>query len=245
MTGTEPGAAQEPPAPYEGDRYQRLTLTGDPSSWGHALLHRLLESGESNRHYARVLEVGANRGEHLAFVRHRWSEYVMLDLVDRIEGALPPGARFVPGDALALPFPDSHYDRTVMTCVLHHLADPEQAMAELRRVTRPGGRVSVLLPTDPGIAYRTMRALTSGRRARRSSVARQQRLSHAREHRNHFASLLIMLRSVFADDHVDVRYFPLPVPTWNLNLLTVVRVRRAYGGDGRAGDLHHRRGSEV
>lgn len=241
MTGTEPGAAQEPPAPYEGDRYQRLTLTGDPSSRSHALLHRLLESGETDRHYARVLEVGANRGEHLAFVRHPWSEYVMLDLVDRIEGALPPGARFVNGDAQALPFSDAHFDRTVMTCVLHHLTDPEQAMAELRRVTRPSGRISVLLPTDPGIAYRAVRALTSGQRARRSGVTRQQRLSHAREHRNHFASLLIMLRSVFAADDVDVRYFPLPVPTWNLNLLTVVSIRRANGDDGPAGDLHNPR----
>lgn len=244
MTGTESGEEQQPPAPYEGDRYQRLTLTGDPSSRGHALLHRLLESGESDRQHARVLEVGANRGEHLAFVRHPWSEYVMLDLVDRIQGALPPGARFVTGDAHALPFPDANFDRTVMTCVLHHLADPELAMAELRRVTRPGGRISILLPTDPGIAYRAVRALTSGRRARRSGVARQQQLSHARDHRNHFASLMIMLRSVFADDHADVRYFPLAIPTWNLNLLTVVRVRRAHGEDGRAGGVHDPRASE-
>lgn len=243
MAGTEPGAPQEPPAPYEGDRYQRLTLTGDPSSRGHGLMHRLLESGETDRHHARVLEVGANRGEHLAFVRHPWSEYVMLDLVDRIEGPLPSGARFVTGDAHALPFPDAHFDRTVMTCVLHHLTDPELAMAELRRVTRPGGRISVLLPTDPGIAYRAVRALTSGRRARRSGVARQQRLTHAREHRNHFAALMIMLRSVFAADHVGVRYFPFAIPTWNLNLLTVVRVRRADRDGGRAGDPQDPRAS--
>lgn len=153
----------------------------------------------------------------------------MLDLVDRIEGALPPGVRFVTGDAHGLPFPDAHFDRTVMTCVLHHLTDPERAMVELRRVTRPGGRISVLLPTDPGIAYRAVRALTSGRRSRQSGVARQQQLSHARDHRNHFASLKIMLQSVFADDHVRVRYFPFPVPTWNLNLLAVVSVRRTRG----------------
>ena len=216
------------PPPYEGDRYQRLTLTGDPSSAGHRLLHRLLEVGESGVHHPRVLEVGANRGEHLAHVQHRWDEYVMLDLADRREGPdWPAGSSFVVGDAHELPFPDAHFDRTVVTCVLHHLEDPETALRELRRVTRPNGRISVLLPTDPGLAYRAIRALTSGRRARRHGVAKEQRLSHAREHRNHFASLLTMARATFAEDEIEERYFPFPLPTWNLNLVTVLRVQRA------------------
>jgi len=215
-------------APYGGDRYQRLTLTGDPSSTGHRVLHRLLEAGETSEHYPRVLEVGANRGEHLAHVRHRWDEYVMLDLEDRRGGAAwPAGARFVAGDAHELPFPDAHFDRTIMTCVLHHLQDPEVALAELRRVTRPGGRVSILLPTDPGLAYRALRTLTSGRRARREGVAAEQRLSHAREHRNHFSSLITMVRGAFNEDALEERYFPLPLRTWNLNLVTVLRITRA------------------
>lgn len=229
MSGAIKDRAQGPEQPYEGDRYQRLTLTGDPTSWSHGVLHRLLELGESSTHHARVLEVGANRGEHLAFVRHGWSEYVMLDLVNRMRSDLPDGACFVAGDAHALPFPNGHFDRTIMTCVLHHLSDPERAMAELRRVTRPGGLISILLPTDPGVAYRAVRALTSGVRAQRAGVAKEQRLSHAREHRNHFASLILMLRSAFSADKVHVRHFPLLLPMWNINLLAVVQVKRADG----------------
>lgn len=234
MDADPPKDPQTPPPPYGGDRYQRLTLTGDPSTASHGLLHRLLEAGESRAHHERVLEVGANRGEHLEYVRHPWSEYVMLDLEDRIAGDLPAGARFVTGDAHELPFPDAHFDRSVMTCVLHHLADPEQALTELRRVTRPGGRMSVLLPTDPGVAYRAVRALTSGRRASRAGVGRQQRLSHAREHRNHFASLITLTRAVFQDDDVTERYFPLPIATWNLNLLAVIRIQRRKAVDDTA-----------
>jgi len=216
-----------PEAPYGGDRYQRLTLTGDPSSTAHRVLHRLLEAGESSVPRTRVLEVGANRGEHLAHVRHAWDEYVMLDLEDRWTGSgARAGVRFVVGDAHELPFPDGHFDRTIMTCVLHHLYDPEAAIAELRRVTRAGGRISILLPTDPGLAYRALRALTSGRRARREDRGAEQRLSHAREHRNHFAALLTMARAAFSADTVEERYFPLPLRTWNLNLVTVLRVTR-------------------
>jgi phosphatidylethanolamine/phosphatidyl-N-methylethanolamine N-methyltransferase len=214
---------------YSGDRYRERTLTGDPSSAAGSLLHRLLESRRSEVAWDAVLEVGANRAEHVSFVQHPWTEYVMLDLTapgSEIIDGLPAGARFVAGDAHHLPFPEARFDRSLMTCVLHHLEDPELALEELRRVTRPGGRVSILLPNDPGIAYRTVRRLTSGRRASRAGAAAEERLSHAREHRNHYDSLATILRHVFRADIVAEKHFPTGLPAWNLNLVTVFQVTR-------------------
>ena len=215
---------------YDGDRYRACTLTGDPTSGAGGLLHRLLEGGQARTPRSAVLEVGANRGEHLGFVRHDWDEYVLLDLTPpdaSSRSGWPVGARFVAGDAHALPFPDARFDRTIMTCVLHHLEDPEHALVELRRVTRPGGRISILLPTDPGLAYRAVRALTSGLKATRAGRAVEERLSHAREHRNHYASLLTLLRHVMRADTIRLRPFPTRLPVWNLNLVTVIQVTRA------------------
>jgi len=45
------------------------------------------------------------------------------------------------GDARALPYPDGFFDATVCVRVLHHFADPGPVLAELGRVTRPGGVV--------------------------------------------------------------------------------------------------------
>jgi SAM-dependent methyltransferase len=56
-------------------------------------------------------------------------------------------ARFVPGDALALPFDDASRDIVWSERVLQHLGDPEAAVAEYARILRPGGRI-VLLDTD-------------------------------------------------------------------------------------------------
>jgi SAM-dependent methyltransferase len=53
------------------------------------------------------------------------------------------------GDATALPFPDGHFDAARSERLFMHLPDPEGALREMVRVTRPGGRV-VVMDTDWG-----------------------------------------------------------------------------------------------
>jgi arsenite methyltransferase len=48
------------------------------------------------------------------------------------------------GDALALPFPDEHFDVAVCTQVYEYIEDVAAALAEARRVLRTGGRLLVL-----------------------------------------------------------------------------------------------------
>ena len=49
-------------------------------------------------------------------------------------------------DAGDLPFPDGSFDLAICTEVLEHLFAPQRALAEIRRVLRPGGRVIVTVP---------------------------------------------------------------------------------------------------
>jgi demethylmenaquinone methyltransferase / 2-methoxy-6-polyprenyl-1,4-benzoquinol methylase len=60
-------------------------------------------------------------------------------------GARKPakGLSFVAGDALALPFRDGVFDVVTISFGLRNVADTGQALAELLRVTRPGGRLVV------------------------------------------------------------------------------------------------------
>lgn len=50
---------------------------------------------------------------------------------------------FKDGDCRALPFPDASFDAVVAATTLSHVPDPRCALAEMVRVTRPGGRVGV------------------------------------------------------------------------------------------------------
>jgi demethylmenaquinone methyltransferase/2-methoxy-6-polyprenyl-1,4-benzoquinol methylase len=86
------------------------------------------------------------------------------------------GLAFVAGDALRLPFADGAFDAVTISFGLRNVASPGAALAEMRRVTRPGGRLVVcefstitMAPVDklyrryllnvlPAIARRTARS---------------------------------------------------------------------------------------
>lgn len=54
-----------------------------------------------------------------------------------------PGAEFVRGDAAELPFDDGEFDAAVSVFGVMFARPAEQAVAELARVVRPGGRVAI------------------------------------------------------------------------------------------------------
>lgn len=58
-------------------------------------------------------------------------------------GADVGGVRFVAGDALRLPFADASFDAVTISFGLRNVHDPVAGLAELLRVTKPGGRLVV------------------------------------------------------------------------------------------------------
>jgi SAM-dependent methyltransferase len=84
----------------------------------------------------RVLEIGAGTGLNLPHYPEG------IDLVLTEPDALMArriGMPAVPASAEDLPFEDATFDTAVSTLVLCTVSDPARAIAELRRVLRPGG----------------------------------------------------------------------------------------------------------
>jgi demethylmenaquinone methyltransferase / 2-methoxy-6-polyprenyl-1,4-benzoquinol methylase len=97
----------------------------------------------------------------------------------RMDRAGTSGLNFVAGDALRLPFRDGTFDAVTISFGLRNVADTVAALAEMRRVTRPGGRLVVcefstitLAPVDMLYRRYLMKALpVIARRVARSPEA--------------------------------------------------------------------------
>ncbi|UCN15573.1 demethylmenaquinone methyltransferase [Cellulomonas iranensis] len=63
-----------------------------------------------------------------------------------------PDLPFVAGDALHLPYADASFDAVTMSFGLRNVSDVDAALAELLRVTRPGGRLVVCEFSRPTFA---------------------------------------------------------------------------------------------
>lgn len=102
---------------------------------------------------ARVLDVGSGPGTITADLARRVDPGEVIgidasaDVVERAQGlAADEGLRnlsFRTGDAYALDFDDASFDVVHAHQVLQHLADPVRALAEWRRVLKPGGTLAV------------------------------------------------------------------------------------------------------
>jgi SAM-dependent methyltransferase len=123
---------------------------------------------------ARVLDVGAGSGEFSARVAEAYPDAQVLgvELLEssveharRKHAALGPRLRFETGDAYALAQPDDSFDLVANRHMIQSVPHVDRILAELVRVTKPGGHVHVLAedytmlhmmsgPLDPDVLWR-------------------------------------------------------------------------------------------
>src|SRR3954462_7717834 len=101
----------------------------------------------------RVLDIGSGPGFLVASLAdvvgasgavHGLDQSAPMNALARDLITTRPWARIDDGDAVQLPYADGAFDAAVSTQVYEYVADLPRALAELRRVLRPGGRALVL-----------------------------------------------------------------------------------------------------
>ncbi len=188
------------------------------------MTHRAMERTHRNCKYDNVLEVGAGQGQHFEFVKHRFNKYYITDIVQpSIKNRINVFTKAE--NVQKMSFSDSSFQRVIVTCLLHHVEKPEEALNEIRRVLVTGGNATIFLPCDPGLLVRMLRACTTARKARKLGFLGY-KLMNARDHRNHFGSLLEMVNYVFKNDTVKTKFFPFIFHSWNLNTFVIINVTK-------------------
>lgn len=121
--------------------------------------HALIDEIESSvvlphARAARVLEVGCGTGLVLEKVAAVAAEAHGVDVSPgMLERARARGLSVSVADARALPFEDAHFDLVYSFKVLAHVPEIEQALGEMARVTRPGGRIVFELYNRRSLRY--------------------------------------------------------------------------------------------
>lgn len=151
--------------PREESRAKAVTSDYDPKPerfrLARAVLDRHARAPDIHRRVAQrlhdealtpVLDVGCGEGElakHLP--RGAWTG---VDRSPEMLARAPQPA--VKADATSLPFADNSFGSVALLYLLYHLAEPKQALIEVRRVLRRGGLVAVALPSrsdSPELAH--------------------------------------------------------------------------------------------
>ncbi|GAA1494647.1 demethylmenaquinone methyltransferase [Curtobacterium herbarum] len=134
----------------------KYDLTNDILSAGNAPLWRVAtvkavdpQPGE------RVLDLAAGTGTSSAALAKKGAEVTALDLSSgmiAVGRERHPEITFVEGDAEHLPFDDESFDAVTISFGLRNVNDPMQALTEMLRVLRPGGRLVICEFSTPPLA---------------------------------------------------------------------------------------------
>ncbi|SMQ73287.1 2-octaprenyl-6-methoxy-1,4-benzoquinone methylase /demethylmenaquinone methyltransferase [Plantibacter sp. VKM Ac-1784] len=106
----------------------------------------------------RILDLAAGTGTSSAALARNGAQVVAADFspgmiaVGREKYADRSDIQFVEADATALPFADEEFDATTISFGLRNVVRPKDALAEMLRVTKPGGRIVICEFSTPTLA---------------------------------------------------------------------------------------------
>ncbi len=132
------------------DRTNAVLSVGNAALWRIATVRAVdPKPGE------RVLDIAAGTGTSSAALAKSGAEVIALDFSAGMveEGRKRhPDLVFVQGDAMKLPFADGEFDAVTISFGLRNVQQPQVALAEMRRVLKPGGRVVICEFSRPPLA---------------------------------------------------------------------------------------------
>ena len=214
---------------YDQLNYSNLDL----QSWVMQRGHLFAEKGFSNaEHFSKVIEVGAGTGEHIRYINHGFDEYTITDSDSKVlgvarkkisnnDGLSLKNIKYDLQDATTLDYSDDTFDRLIAVHVLEHLYYPHLVLKEWNRLVKPGGIITILIPTDPGMLWRFGRNLGPRNKANKSGIDYDYIM--AREHVNSCHNLVSLIRHYFPT--CENKWWPLGIALIDFNLFYIAHIK--------------------
>lgn len=108
-----------------------------------------------------ILDIGCGEGITLEKLMRAFPEKQIIGIdaePENIEICRQRGLPIVPGNIYHFPFTDASVDCVLFLDVIEHLSEPKKALAEIKRILRPGGRLIIIFPND--VMFKIARIMT-------------------------------------------------------------------------------------
>jgi len=151
-----------------------------------------------------AVDVGAGNGVFACQLHERGAHVIGVEIdiakIDAVKAQLPDGVSMVAGRGEDLPFETGTQDLVCFIHSFHHVpvALHDRALAEARRVLKPGGRLHVAEPLPDGSMFDVIRFVEDETEVRTASHERMRRLADDGRHEL-MASRDYVLKREFAD----------------------------------------------
>ena len=210
---------------YYENHYESVVNSGLVGKFS-SFYHYLIEKDFVNKKFNSILELGAGKGNHLQFLKCEYEEYLQTDirLYNSSQTNLASKVIWKVADAQDLSnFGDDQFERTIATCLIAHLPNPEKAINEWRRVTsKSNGTISIYVPCEPSYLLRLAQRLSTRRKVTRLGINYSS--MHYREHRNHYFFVKALIFDVFKNDDIKIIGFPSKFLPFDLKLYEIFQI---------------------
>jgi len=211
---------------YTGPNYNQHMYNG-LIGYFMKLSHKRMEKSKIKKD--RVLEIGPGTHPHIEYLKHDFEEYYVLDKIKELSNFFEKKdkIKFVHHEGSDLPFENNYFDRIIISHCLEHITDPEKILKEIHSKLKKGGTLTIGLPTDPGLMWRTGKFVSANFLINKSYNFTKEDYYYftAKDHVNSIFSLIPIIKKNFNKVNYE-RYEPFRIPLIDLNLFYIIDITK-------------------
>jgi len=165
-----------------------------------------------------ILDIGSGMGYHINFERiDNTRKYIAMDIDETLLSKIDNHKVIkLKSSCEKIKLAKNSVDIVIASHILEHITDLKKGLSEINRVLKPGGKIAVVLPCDPGILWTFLAHFTPSRN-RLKKIGFDYDIIMKFEHINTFNECRDELNKYFKIR--DSAYFPILIKNYNLNLI--------------------------
>lgn len=178
-----------------------------------------------------ILEIGAGTYPHIFHLKHDYKNYHISDidnddLLKEFYNKFNKKIIFKKTDGINFEYEEKKFDRIIISHCLEHINYPDLFLDKIINLLKEDGIISISLPTDPGLLWRTGRFFIKKifQKKTHNMEENQYEYINAIEHVNSIFNLKVILKKKLTP--LNEIHFPFLIPFPDLNIFYVADFKK-------------------